>query len=200
MCPAWLAQCRAARQVPHAAPGRPLCLFQRVGVTCVLDPKCQVSARAAGQATAPSVKNPGAPCRFELTTVSSPCRTRETTSSYGRSNFDPWIASGNRPICLSLFPTWPLRGSIASMSIGRHRLFWTRLTRASCRMRGTTNSFDPSNFDPQLVFGSQPIFPFPRPIWPLLDSIASMSISRHRRAGKALTTGALLSVRALVPA
>jgi len=127
------------------------------------------------------------------------CRTPGTTNFFGRSNFDPATASDSRPISLFLFPTWPLHDSIAAMSIGRHLRSWTTLMRASCRTRGTTNSFGPSNFDPRIASGSQPIFPFPRPTWPLPDSIALMSISRHRRPWKMSTTGALLSARALLP-
>ena len=131
--------------------------------------------------------------------LSRSCTTRGTTNSFGRSNFDPSTASDSRPIFLFLFPTWPLHDSIAVMSIGRHRRSWTTLIRTSCRTRGMTNSFGPSNFDPRIASGSQPVFPFPRPTWPLPDSIASMSISRHRRPWKMLTTGALLSVPALLP-
>jgi len=127
------------------------------------------------------------------------CRTRGTTNSFGWSNFDPSTASDSRPIFLFLFPTWPLHDSIAVMSIGRHRRSWTTLMRASCRTRGMTNSFGPSNFVYRIASGSQPIFPFRRPTWPLPDSIASMSISRHRRPWKMLTTGASLSARALLP-
>ena len=117
---------------------------------------------------------------------------RGTANSFGRSNFDPSTASDNRPICLSLFPTWLLRDSIASMSIGRHRRPWTLLIRASCKMPGITNSFSLSNFDPSLVSGSQSIVPFPASIWPLRDPIASMSISKHRRPWKMFDDGGVV--------
>src|SRR5258706_14868015 len=74
------------------------------------------------------------------------CRTRGTTNSFGRSNFDPSTASDSRPIFLFLFPTWPLHDSIAVMSIGRHRRSWTTLIRASWRSRGMMTSFGPQNF------------------------------------------------------
>jgi len=38
-----------------------------------------------------------------------------------------------------------------------------QLVNWSCRTPGRTNSFGPSNFDPRIASGSQPIFPFPRP-------------------------------------
>jgi hypothetical protein len=126
-------------------------------VILVPHPKQQPNGTPGKKPLAPSVKSGAGslymsfdaePGRFKLTNASQSCRTRETTSSFGRSNFDPSTASDSRPIFLFLFPTWPLHDSIAVMSIGRHRRSWTPLMRASCRTRGMTNSFGRSNFDP----------------------------------------------------
>jgi hypothetical protein len=67
-------------------------------------------------------------CRVRPPSLSSTCRTPETTSSSDHLDFDPAPVSGSRPIFPFPWPTRPWHGSIASLSNGKHRRSWMTLT------------------------------------------------------------------------